>query len=467
MMVGLKKKLFYDNFLQKTIVKGGCVMSKWRSLLVGLLCFLFVGVGLVSAQPTENIGGKGQVLIFPVYAAFDGVSTDFKIVNTDSEHAVVAKVVFRTYHCSEELRDFLLYLSPNDVFTMSVEQFDGKVWVCTSDSSAPIFKAEYEAAEKPYEMVKRGNEICVEMDKVESCSDSDIVGYVTVYEATAFDGKACSLLEEEEDQKACSKDFASAPVSKTWIKKIYDGLGPDYAEITQDGFTVVDSLAGFADVNAEGWGTFKYRATALAGYYTNGKGAFIPEGKETSFCVLSQYGAAKVSDVEKALGKNNIAVPYVSGQTYVVLTFPTKLTTCKLVHQTGCSGCTSICTCQGVYNNCDNTTTGFFTNKDNFVSTDKTGCGIKYKATYYDLEEHSKVVKCGFSPCPEGEKSGKLSDEVNLLPVAGPFDAGWANLTIGGGEDYAPVVPLILEGTENGLRAAVPAYDTAEEQAAD
>ena len=59
---------------------------------------------------------KGDLLIYPVYAALDGLDTNFTVINTSNVQSTVVKVVFRSWKNSLELLDFLIYLSPNDVF---------------------------------------------------------------------------------------------------------------------------------------------------------------------------------------------------------------------------------------------------------------------------------------------------------------------------------------------------------------
>ena len=61
----------------------------------------------------ENIG---QLLMQPLYFASESVSTDLVVVNTRTDAAVLAKVVFRTADTSVEALDFFLYLTPGDTW---------------------------------------------------------------------------------------------------------------------------------------------------------------------------------------------------------------------------------------------------------------------------------------------------------------------------------------------------------------
>ena len=64
--------------------------------------------------------GTGDFLIAPAYFIGGGMTTDLKVINTSATDSVVAKVVFRHPVSSAEVLDFLIYLSPSDVWTGTV-----------------------------------------------------------------------------------------------------------------------------------------------------------------------------------------------------------------------------------------------------------------------------------------------------------------------------------------------------------
>ena len=66
---------------------------------------------------TVSPGGKGDAGIFPVWIAYEGWETKLEIINTSDTYSTVAKVVVRSSENSQELLDFLVYLSPTDVWT--------------------------------------------------------------------------------------------------------------------------------------------------------------------------------------------------------------------------------------------------------------------------------------------------------------------------------------------------------------
>jgi len=68
--------------------------------------------------------GVGQALLAPMYLADYGYTTKIAIVNHSTEKAVKAKVVLRSAVTSTELLDFILYLSPGDVWRGEIRQQD-------------------------------------------------------------------------------------------------------------------------------------------------------------------------------------------------------------------------------------------------------------------------------------------------------------------------------------------------------
>jgi len=72
-----------------------------------------------SAMQVAN-NNVGQLLLAPVYVANGNMSTDITVVNNRTDAAVKAKVVFRSHEKSKELRDFIIYLTPGDVWRGTV-----------------------------------------------------------------------------------------------------------------------------------------------------------------------------------------------------------------------------------------------------------------------------------------------------------------------------------------------------------
>jgi len=78
----------------------------------------------------------GDSLVFPAYYANSaGWETNLKVVNTNTTHAVVAKVVIREYKSSAEKLDFPIYLTPGDVWEGTLKNVNGKVYISSTDDS--------------------------------------------------------------------------------------------------------------------------------------------------------------------------------------------------------------------------------------------------------------------------------------------------------------------------------------------
>lgn len=88
-----------------------------KSLAVALGAMLVAG----SAAAVEvNPGAKGDLLIAPLFMTKGGWQSEFKVINTSVTDSAVAKVVFHAPGRSDEVLDFLIFLSPGDVWTGSV-----------------------------------------------------------------------------------------------------------------------------------------------------------------------------------------------------------------------------------------------------------------------------------------------------------------------------------------------------------
>ena len=73
----------------------------------------------------DGPGMLGDALIYPAFFSKNGWSTEFSIINTSNDEAVVAKVVLYSRVDSKELKDFNVYLSANDIFRATIK--DGKI----------------------------------------------------------------------------------------------------------------------------------------------------------------------------------------------------------------------------------------------------------------------------------------------------------------------------------------------------
>ena len=148
---------------------------------------------------------KGDLLIFPWFLAFDGGwQTKLTVINTDTVNSVVAKVVFRSFKNSTELLDFLIFLSPADVWT-------GKIYYNTASKTVKIFSDDdsiLTATTPTFATPAAPVDKSLELGNL--CSDdASFFGYVEVIEA------------------AWGPVAPAAPgVKKTDIYTAYGGVGP-------------------------------------------------------------------------------------------------------------------------------------------------------------------------------------------------------------------------------------------------
>lgn len=109
---------------------------KKKILAASVAAVMMGSTGLATAA--LDITDKGQLLLSPVYVGDAGHSTDITIWNTSDQQAVKAKIVFRSHCDSAEVLDFVLYLSPADVWRGSVVYDGSNARMVTSDDSSKI-----------------------------------------------------------------------------------------------------------------------------------------------------------------------------------------------------------------------------------------------------------------------------------------------------------------------------------------
>ena len=94
-----------------------------------------------NAVATGNItlgSSTSNSLLFPAFFSSTGWESTIRVINTDPNNAIVAKVVFYDGKDSHELKDFNIYLSANDEWMGTIKIVDGKATIVSSDDSAPI-----------------------------------------------------------------------------------------------------------------------------------------------------------------------------------------------------------------------------------------------------------------------------------------------------------------------------------------
>lgn len=399
--------------------------------------------------------GKGDVLMFPFYATFDGGwQTKLTVVNTDQTTNSVAKVVIRSPKYSGELLDFLVYLSPADVWTGTLKfdpAFDGPMLYSDDDSIISGFDNEgYNNAasdETMSDFVTYGNEVAAERGLYTSNSQKNLVGGDYAEMGYAY---VINVASWEADGR---------PVAKNDIVDEY--LPFDDSTIGVSVPEPENSLAGWSDFQIADYGVASLNAVALKDYDNLTK--IVPQ-KETVLAPSSHDGftntdnsggssATTLKDIEFALAKNNIAMPYLSTDSAFsahIFTFPTKYTKIGEYTDIGESGLDNM-----------NSTSGW----PGFISTEDYTDEYKaevanYNAHLYNLQEKSPAADDPiWSPSPAPE-TYRFPFEQNLnFSSDFDYDEGWVNYKISvpeaeeltNGIDWAPVIPVSLDFTLDGM----------------
>lgn len=249
--------------------------------------------------------GTGDLLIAPAYFIGGGMTTDLKVINTSQTQSVVAKVVFRHPVTSAEVLDFLIYLSPSDVWngTVSCEVVaaDGncsKSVVTSADDSIQLESSSaFASAATPARLVSD--------NATASATGRGALpnqGYVEVLMSSAYD----------------VAPFKPG-VSKTNILAAHEA-----APLLVAANATPNVLTGSVTANAPSLGAATLPLLALADYDNSEK---TRVGFASGFDLPTQR--TPIADVEETLWVNNIAVPYSVGAgkvSLVTYTFPTKLT---------------------------------------------------------------------------------------------------------------------------------------------
>ncbi len=115
--------------------------TKTASLSLALAAAMTGGVMMGTSTSVQAINiaqdGIGEVLVFPYYTTRGGWQSYFNITNT-SERTILVKVRWHEGVNSRDARDFIVALSPNDVWTAAVipdPEGTGAARVVTSDKS--------------------------------------------------------------------------------------------------------------------------------------------------------------------------------------------------------------------------------------------------------------------------------------------------------------------------------------------
>lgn len=271
-----------------------------KKFLAAAIGAMLIGGSASAVQKSHD--GVGDLLIAPAYFIGGGMSTDIKVINTSPTQSVVAKVVFRHPVTSAETLDFLIYLSPSDVWS-------GKVSCAAADANGNCSKS-----------VVSSFDDSMQLDG--STSFGSKTTEATIVSELATTGRV-ALPNQGYFEVVMSSAFDIAPfrpgVSKAAIVAAHEA-SPDLVAVN----ATPNVLTGSVTVNAGASGKATLPMVALEDYDNSTK-AII--GRLTG--LDDPIARTPVRDVEEALWVNNLAIPYEVGSdklSMATFTFPTKLT---------------------------------------------------------------------------------------------------------------------------------------------
>ncbi len=364
-------------------------MHRFAKFILPLLLAVLLATPATAMHVSTS--GQGDALIFPLYVALDGGwTTQFTITNISEQYATVAKFVIRSWKNSQELLDFLIFLSPADVWTgtVSYDPAQGAIVMQSTDDSVLTQIGQFASPSNP--LVKP-------LAATSDSTDNGFLGYAYVINAAT-------------NPKPLSPGVAEA--SKTNIFEWY------YSEnLIEGGLVAVNGaplvcpatdapacvyprniLTGYVDVSWSAGGSFALKPVALVNYQNK---VWIDTGQETW---LGKPGESSMTlyRLEDLLAKQTVRLPYYNsdgkGHTFHFFTFPDKATSTAVKR-------------------------GFW----NYLSDNevKARTCVTAEAKIFDLTEKFSV----FSPSPVAQMCTEIF-WIEALPNVIPFQEGWIRYSL-------------------------------------
>lgn len=364
-------------------------MKKLRICSILLIGLMLMGGTAWAYNASEHVrvapNGKGDLIIFPWYfTAAGGWETKLTVINTSNTYSTVAKVVVRSHNWSEELLDFLIYLSPNDVWTGFLRAAASGTYLYSEDDSilrrlpaaSGVVADDFASAANPVNFPLFGV-TC-------TTTDSTNYGYVEVIEASATTGLTTIP--------------GTNKVAKTVIYNWYSPLPVSPIPATQD---ILTGYQEFRNATVGMWDAMA-RGEVFAGWRNDAK---LTTAAVTG---LTSPSRNTIGELEAAMSKSDVSMPYINSAngnfSLHIFNFPTKL-----------SWEESTCAVYNPYNN-----SPYFVNVG-------TKCE-EYTPNVYDLLENTPTVSG--SPFSGGDPGDlpEMCEEVELVATVfsgDVFREGW------------------------------------------
>lgn len=362
--------------------------------------------------------GKGDVLIYPFYAALSGGwETKISVVNTATNRSVIARIGIYSARSSVEVLDFFLFLTPTDVWTGVIRVGDNNaVEIYSTDDSAMTATGVFASPTNPLK-VPLGNPLAA------SCLASaepygNAIGYVTIVEAASTDNTVLSTAYIYPRGGVAQVNLNSPPVNKLALYEAYNdflGIAPGVPANNPLIFSGLNVLSGYLEFRNSLTGqAASLQATTLRDFDNR-----LAMQYGNLFNLGGNAGAQQntVGEIEAALSRDLLVMPYESKTATIhLLTFPTKQTIRNNVD------CYYVASTSPFFNNAARVTQPAAPRPSVYSSVWETWGCFPYQSANYDLTEKSSVATSIFSP---GPGAGRLCGEVNFL-TGFAFDEGWA-----------------------------------------
>jgi len=408
---------------------------KKKFLAAAIGAMLVGGTAFAGLTDTVRVSqdGVGDFLVAPAYFIGGGMTTDLKVINTSMTQSAVAKVVFHHPTTSAEILDFLIYLTPGDVWKATVD-----CKTVAADGTCAVSRVTSADGSMQYDVLTYvdANGNALNGQTATDVPFASAVAPAVIESGNAVDGRSplpnqgyVTIVESRAASVANPQGKFAPGVAKTAVKANYDaavGVGPDETP---------NVLTGTVTANAGALGSATLPMVAVQNFDNSVKQVVATNTG------LASYHA--VSDLEDAIWGNNFVVPYkvaADAVSLVTFTFPTKLAYSNAV--------------EGQY--------PFGTSRAGVDAINSVVVGaadVTISATAFDNEENTRIALFNISPLPTSStvrvpEFGWLligNSNGSALNV-GNYKEGWLNVVY--------TAPVAAVATQSNGAAAVNAGRT-------
>lgn len=277
-------------------------MSLKKMLLSGAAALALVSSAASAANVQVAEDGTGDYLLAPVYYAIGDWKTTLKVVNTNPTRAIVAKVVVRDGAVCNEIMDFLLYLTPGDVWEGTLFVQNGNIVLNSTDDSMVLGGVPASQVQGGYTI---DNNHPVPTETANGCVMKNWEGYVEIIGLVSYD-----------PQLIDPNWTVGAPLDKkTFYSKVLNGSslvdGYDAKDVCNDDLMGKVTISrDVADVNNKRTMMLNLlalenmRESAYAGLQT------IGVTTNTKWAQVSDKGVVGLMQYDAAIAKERVYVMY-------------------------------------------------------------------------------------------------------------------------------------------------------------